>query len=647
MWRFLMDGMSRKAWFASLLGLHLFAGCRPDCPLDSLPAPSDTLQSAGRRLSEHLGDAKLTAIASRGSLLLNHLSASERDALSRSCLRVYVNTPVEVEIAAPRRTVPFWVTERGFLATGFTLINDDAVWVTFRKSFPRGWIGLGVNGLDRTPPAHYVVFLRSASGDPQLGKGNVTLGPREAGDWTLVVAKQGISAAHDVYRPFAWLPPHLENSLLLQPLHDRRHAAMLAKGRVWKTHVPSDALPDQVAISFGTDPCHELVWSWRTSSSARDTAIRVVPARFEAAENDSRNQPDLTGMRLVRGESRLVRSPDLLNDPVIRRHHVKVGGLLPDTTYLYSLGDGTSQGWGPWRMVKTGRPHSERIEFLYMGDAQTGLEDWGRRLTTAFRRHPGVDFIMLAGDLVDRGNERTNWDHFFLRAEAIFERVPLMPCVGNHEYLDMGPRLYRSFFELPPNGPVGVAPGLVYQFETGDAFFGVLDSTLAVSSPREARRQAEWLDEALAHTRARWKFVMFHHPVYPSHTSRDNPIVREFWVPVFDKHHVDMVLQGHDHAYLRTHPMRADRAVATFDEGTIYVVSVSGDKFYDQEPRHYTEVGLTRTSTYQTIEIDNVENRLTYRAWTDAGKIVDNLTISKPSTDCQPAFAQRSVSGTR
>jgi 3',5'-cyclic AMP phosphodiesterase CpdA len=279
-----------------------------------------------------------------------------------------------------------------------------------------------------------------------------------------------------------------------------------------------------------------------------------------------------------------------------------------------------------------------------MGDPQTGLREWGQRLTAAFRRHPGIEFILLAGDLVDRGNERTNWDHFFLRAEEIFERIPVMPCVGNHEYLDKGPQLFQSFFRLPRNGPIGVSPGLVYHFETGGAFVAVLDSTLAVSSPVEAERQAAWLEAALSETRAPWKFVMFHHPVYPSHPSRDNPMLREHWVPVFDRYHVDMVLQGHDHAYMRTYPMRGGRPVATPAEGTIYVVSVSGDKFYGQVPRDYTEVGLTRTSTYQTIEIDNVENRLNYRAWSDSAEVVDQVIITKPRSSRRSSVAQRAVS---
>jgi hypothetical protein len=205
-----------------------------------------------------------------------------------------------------------------------------------------------------------------------------------------------------------------------------------------------------------------------------------------------------------------------------------------------------------------------------------------------------------------------------------------MPCAGNHEYLDQGPRLYRANFGLPGNGPEGIDPGLVYAFEYADSFIAVLDSTLAVSNPRLARTQAEWLDRALAATRATWKFVMFHHPVYASHTSRDYPALRDIWVPTFDKHHVDMVFQGHDHAYLRTYPLHASERATSNGLGTTYVVSVSGDKYCEQAPRVYTAVGLTNTSTYQTIDVEVPERRLTYRAWDDEGHEVDRLVIEKP-----------------
>src|SRR5262249_24438845 len=153
--------------------------------------------------------------------------------------------------------------------------------------------------------------------------------------------------------------------------------------------------------------------------------------------------------------------------------------------------------------------------------------------------------------------------HFFLRAKGVFDEFPFMPCAGNHEYLDRGPRLYSAFFALPYNGPERLDPGLVYSFEYGDSFIAVLDSTLAVSDRRQAATQARWLDDALAKTRATWKLVMFHHPVYASHPTRENPTLLEDWVPTFDKHHVDLVLQGHDHAYMRTYPMQANRRVTS------------------------------------------------------------------------------------
>lgn len=419
---------------------------------------------------------------------------------------------------------------------------------------------------------------------------------------------------------------------MLQPAHAHRHSTLLATGRVWKTHVVSSRQPDQVAISFGSDPARELVWTWRTSPDVVASAIRVVRASGEGGREPGPDGSDPTGrsVRLVQGDSTCVEIPSVWNDPVVRRHRVGVGGLEPDQVYFYSLGDGTPRGWGPWKAVKTAPDRGRSTRLLYLGDAQTGLERWGRLLARAARRHPEIDFLVIAGDLVDRGNERTNWDHFFLRAAGAFDRVPVMTCAGNHEYLDVGPRLYRAFFELPRNGPPQIESDLVYSFESGAACFAVLDSTLAVCDPAAARRQAEWLDATLARSRASWKLVIFHHPVYPSHPWRDTPALREHWVPVFDKHHVDLVLQGHDHAYLRTHPLRGHRRVDRSGQGTVYVIAVSGDKYVDQARRDYAAVGYSGVSTYQTIDIDTDPSRLTYRAWTEDGRIIDELRIAKP-----------------
>jgi hypothetical protein len=73
--------------------------------------------------------------------------------------------------------------------------------------------------------------------------------------------------------------------------------------------------------------------------------------------------------------------------------------------------------------------------------------------------------------------------------------------------------------------------------------------------------------------------------------------------------------------------------VGTANRGTIYVIAVSGDKYVDQVRRENVEIGLSHVSTYQTIEIDPDADRLTYRAWTEEGRMVDAFQIDKGSQE--------------
>ncbi len=105
--------------------------------------------------------------------------------------------------------------------------------------------------------------------------------------------------------------------------------------------------------------------------------------------------------------------------------------------------------------------------------------------------------------------------------------------------------------------------------------------------------------------------------------------MRQHWTPLFDKYHVDLVLQGHDHAYLRTYPMKDGKRMASPAEGTVYLVSVSGTKMYPQGQFDYTEVGITNVSTYQVLDIQVSGDRLLYRAFDGDGTIRDKFVIEK------------------
>ena len=595
---------------AFIVGSALVAGCGRAVDPSSLPSASDTLVEVGKRLGKSLSPEALTTLGEDEGRLVTALNARERQALGGAYLRFHADRPVAVDVAVPDGRVPFWLGDAGFGATGRLLAHPAGPFRIWSRRFPAGTVGLGVNALDRNAPGHYIVFVRSESGTPRIN------GLDPAG-WDLATVSEATSPYVDDPRPFASVTPDLRGALILKPRREWSDSTSLVRGKIWKTRVPSSPSPDQVVVSFGADPRRMLAWTWRTDTSTRESAVRI-------------ERVGGSGRVLLSGDTIPISSDGLLNDPVILRHRVHAEGLEPDTVYRYSVGDGSPGGWSPWYTARTAPDIERDYAFMAMGDPQCGLEEWGKLLFEARRRRPDAGFLLIAGDLVDRGNERSNWDHFFLRAAGVFEGLPLMPCVGNHEYLDKGPEIFGSTFTLPRNGPEGERFRLVYSFEYSDSFVAVLDSNPAVYSAEMARRQAEWLDARLAQTKATWKFVIFHHPVYASHTSREQPQLGKAWIPVFDKHHVDMVLQGHDHAYLRTYPMQGGKAVTEPGQGTVYVVSVSGQKFVPLAERGYTARGFADVATYQTIDISPRKGTLLYRAFDVEGHELDRLELTKP-----------------
>jgi 3',5'-cyclic AMP phosphodiesterase CpdA len=120
-----------------------------------------------------------------------------------------------------------------------------------------------------------------------------------------------------------------------------------------------------------------------------------------------------------------------------------------------------------------------------------------------------------------------------------------------------------------------------------------------------------------------------HQPVYSTGKNRDNPKLRDALVPLYDKHAVDLVLQGHDHSYGRTHKLRAGARVAPDERGTVYAVSVTGPKFYPVNPQHAALMAKIDTGLqlYQVISVR--DGSLRYEAWTVTGELHDSFELEK------------------
>lgn len=536
------------------------------------------------------------------------LSEGERIVLGTQHLRFTTKQPVRVFVVhdVQAKGDPYWL--RGFQATEHKIkVGTDKEFDVWLREYPAGEVGLGVNSLSGRGK-HYFVLIEPVNPGEALELSNIYPGAHTTGVFD-AMAKPW---ADDEDMVVTNAPDALKGRMMLRGLTSReKEAQLLNVFRV--TPYPASARPDHVILTWDGDPKRTQAIQWRTSGETSKGFVAYL-------KKSDLNQFQPKKPILIEAELERIESRTLVNDPVMHRHTARLRGLEPGTTYLYSVGDGSEEGWSELTEFTTAPDGIESFSFIYMGDAQNGLERWGSLVKKSFLDRPDAAFYIMAGDLVNRGAERDDWDSFFKNAHGIFNRRQVVPIPGNHEYQGGDCELYLKMFALPETGPLGER---AYSFEYSNALFVCLDSNVPVET------QNAWLEEQLAGSKAKWKFVTFHHPAYSSSPKRNNPDIKEQWGAIFDKYHVDLALQGHDHAYLRTYPMKAGQRVETAADGTIYIVSVSGTKFYEQGDFDYTEFGMTKVATYQAIDIQVSGDRLLYRSYDDKGNLRDEFEILK------------------
>lgn len=593
------------------LGLHQPRGHAHD---GEHPSVHDTVAGIVQRLRHLLDERSLRALSPTN--VVAYLNDSEREVLGSAHLRFVVDQPATVTVLrdVSLEPDPFWLRDGSWRQDTNRLRIGDVSFDRWEKDVPAGPVGLGVNSL-RGGGAHYLVAVASRSGQPLAVSDLYPAHHR-----TLPLTVGAVPWPDRTNVTLGEIPPDLVGRTLVQTLHAARDDAKLLGRFHWTEH-PASSRPDQVVLTWSADPRTTQTVQWRTSVRVRRG---VVEFREAAPDDPDEDSPRRRPRRQVRAFTTTLLSESTLNDPLVHRHTAHLAGLRPDTTYRYRVGSGDPGEWSSSAEFTTAPAQPGAFSFVYMGDAQNGLETWGRLVRGAYRARPDVAFYLMAGDLVNRGNDRDDWDEFFHAAAPVFNRRTLVPVLGNHECQGGQPTLYLRQFALPRNGPAGLEPERAYSFEYSGALFVVLDSNLAPAT------QSAWLEDRLARSRARWKIVSYHHPAYSSAPRRDNLALRSEWTPIFERHGVDLALQGHDHAYLRTHPLRAGQPSGSTATGTTYIVSYSGTKGYSQDATaRTTAIGFTNVPTWQVLDLEINPLQLHYRAFDRAGHLRDEFTIDK------------------
>lgn len=564
----------------------------------------NTTDALTQRLVRTLPPEKVLKLQPRDVLAL--LTPEEREFYSTGHVKFRINVPSIVTVfrEATPDNEPFWLADRGFKATGKTVRAGDHRYQAWARRFDAGEVSLGINSFTNKTYPYFVAVKPARRGDTvevtRLSPSRMKLATLENGAHPIVDREIHLEG----------LPPELEGQVLIRTSRSHARGAALLE-RFLQTKYPASESPDHVVLTWSDDPRTTMTIQWRTASGVADGKVRY-------------REKGSTAVHEVQARTAPLSTPTIVNDPLVHLHAVNLTGLKPGTSYEYGVGAG--ERFTDWVEFATAPAEPVSFSFTYMGDAQVGLDQWGGLLHEAFHKFPQSAFYILAGDLVDRGHDRDDWDSFFHNAQGVFDRRVFVPVLGNHEVIGgKPPTLYLSFFQLPRHGPTSIDPERAYAFEYGNALFIVLDSN---SDPA---MQSQWLDKQLGASKAKWKFVSFHHPIYASHPDRNHEHLLNAWGPILDRHQVDMVLQGHDHAYLRTHPMFDGKPIqpTATKRGTYYVVSVSGTKFYEQGDRDYTAVGFENTATYQVIRVEVGQDKLHYRAFDSDGKVRDELVIDK------------------
>ena len=392
------------------------------------------------------------------------------------------------------------------------------------------------------------------------------------------------------------------------------------------------AMPDRLMLTWHADPARSQAVSWRTDDTVKHAFAEIAPAT---------GGPGFTTTAVVVAAKTALHLSDI---GPIHFHTVRFEELKPDTLYVYRVGDGTN--FSAWCHFRTASSEPRPFTFVYFGDAQNDIKShWSRVFREAFSDAPRALFMLHAGDLVNRGGRESEWAEWSDAGGWVNATIPTLAVAGNHEYdldrtkpLPTDPvelkkvprgfvRSWRHRFEFPDNGPAELADHLretVYYIDVQGM------RIISLNSMEKPDLQARWLEPVLRDNPNRWTVISHHHPVYSAAAGRDNAEIRQTWQPIYDKYRVDLVLQGHDHAYLRTELRSSENipagATARSPAGTMYVVSVSGPKMY----KNGVAPGVRRahnTQLYQVITVDGDELR--YQAKTATGELYDAFTLKK------------------
>ncbi|AVQ95434.1 hypothetical protein DRA42_03775 [Ethanoligenens harbinense] len=349
--------------------------------------------------------------------------------------------------------------------------------------------------------------------------------------------------------------------------------------------------------SFGSDPRTTHTFTWEMPASVTSGLVRI------SKSGDMSN---------AKTYAAAATSSDSGTANTFR---VTATGLTAGTTYYY-----TAENGGVTSNVYSFTTEDQTVNsfsFLHISDTQADVQTdttgaklsystWGNAISTVLKQYK-PDFLFETGDIVDQANSEDQWRWFFGAAQDALGDCPYLPVIGNHDQSTAYPATaFREHFTVPNAcTDANVTPGTTYSFDYGAAHFVVLDSE---DKGDGFAAQHAWADADMAKTKQPFIIVALHRGMYGGSGISDTFTA---FGDLLDKYSVSLVLQGHDHAYIRTKSMKSNNGnpiPATDGTGTISLETGGSGSKQDNAPTlqdYMDTVATPNAPCYSLITVTN------------------------------------------
>lgn len=429
-------------------------------------------------------------------------------------------------------------------------------------------------------------------------------------------------------------------------------------------------IPSNIAVTYGKDTATSRNFNWYTKSTVTGTDIQIIPY----AENPNFENTAEVSYQQTNSSTQVQESYPGLDLMIIQlfdytkyltRHQIEVTGLKANEKYSYRIGDAELGWWSEAGVIKTA-DNSDEVAFLHLTDPQSQNPDqfaaWGNTIDVAKNTVPDAKFILGTGDFVDSGSNAAQWQWMFNASDNL-RSLPMMPATGNHEL--SGDNAIDKNFNITNAPQQDRTSGIYYSFDYNNVHIMVLNTNDMTDDGLSAQ-QLEWLKKDAAESKAQWKVVAMHKALYSNGSHyKDNDIIalREQLGTLMPELGIDLVLQGHDHVYLRTDSLKGNQivdyaadsikfsdytyATKVNQEGSVYVISgCAGVKTYQQIDAALTDEYFPRAEVTKAIDAPTfsavriVGDTLYFDAYTisngDTAERIDSFALSKQAVKPTP-----------